>query len=380
MLTEDDVKKLMQDPSVDNRAEAATKIASQFEKGKLSDGERKIAEEIFRIMVEDAEVRVRESISKQLKECPDVPHDVAVSLARDVDDVSLPMLQYSQVLRDSDLVEIIQSQDVSKQVAVASRSSVSTAVSDALVATHNENVVTSLVANKGAEISDESFESVMKDFGNNKKIQEELIDRDKLPIGVAERLVHTVSEAMKKKLMAHHNLSASITNDVVLQSRERATLGLMTPWSSERDVEKLVKSLKDNGRLTPTIILRSLCMGDVGFFEAAMSILTKVPLVNVRVLVHDQGSMGFKALYSKAGMPGTLFPAFRSAIEVFSEMEFDGQPGDKERFTCRLLERLLTQFEDMGIVETDDMEYLMTRFNKIVDAQDAAPAGMANGE
>ena len=126
-------------------------------------------------------------------------------------------------------------------------------------------------------------------------------------------------------------------------------------------------------RLTPTIILRALCMGDVGFFEAAMAVLSKVPLVNVRLLIHEKGEHGFKAVFDKAQTPPALFQAFRSAIDVFNEMEFTSESNDHEHFTQQLLERLLTQFEEMGMVEDADMEYLLSKFNKIVDGtQDAA--------
>ena len=58
-------------------------------------------------MIKDAEVRVREALAQNLKENPDLPHDVALSLAQDVDQVALPILQFSDVLTDDDLIEII---------------------------------------------------------------------------------------------------------------------------------------------------------------------------------------------------------------------------------------------------------------------------------
>ena len=81
-----------------------------------------MAEDIFRIMGKDTEVRVREALSQNLKEKPNVPHDIAVSLAKDVDSVSLPVLQFSEVLSDADLIEIVRSQDPAKPVAIAQRS------------------------------------------------------------------------------------------------------------------------------------------------------------------------------------------------------------------------------------------------------------------
>ncbi len=77
LLSKSDVAKLMSDSSTEARSETAEKIASQFGGGELSDKEREIAEEIFRVMVKDAEVRVRQALSKQLKDSDNVPHDAA---------------------------------------------------------------------------------------------------------------------------------------------------------------------------------------------------------------------------------------------------------------------------------------------------------------
>lgn len=148
-LTEAEHAKLLSDTSGETRAKTAAKIAQNFGDGDLKAWEREIAEDIFRIMGKDTEVRVREALSPNLKENPNVPHDIAVSLAKDVDSVSLPVLQFSEVLFDADLIQIVRSQDPAKPVAITQRSSVSEFVSSVLVDTENSDVVTSLVSNEG---------------------------------------------------------------------------------------------------------------------------------------------------------------------------------------------------------------------------------------
>ncbi|MGB1547821.1 MAG: hypothetical protein ACPHIA_04730, partial [Alphaproteobacteria bacterium] len=81
-LTNADVAHLLSDPSADVRADTAAKIAAQFESGQLSDTERELAEQIFRVMVQDAALLVREALSHHLKACSFLPHDVALALAK----------------------------------------------------------------------------------------------------------------------------------------------------------------------------------------------------------------------------------------------------------------------------------------------------------
>ena len=96
-LTQDDVARLLTDPSAQTRAETAAKIAQDFGADRLTPEEREMAQEIFRIMAKDAEVRVREALSFNLKENSAIPHEVAKAFAQDVDLVALPILQFSEV-------------------------------------------------------------------------------------------------------------------------------------------------------------------------------------------------------------------------------------------------------------------------------------------
>lgn len=364
-LTKEDVVRLMNDPSTSSRIEAASKIASGVGDANLTDQERGLAQEIFRIMVNDAEVRVREALAANLKDSPYLPHDVAITLARDVDSVALPVLNLSEVLTDSDLVEIIHTQGEEHQIAIAERANVSETISDVLIDTANEKVVTSLISNEGANISDTSFEKVVDTMGDKETIQTAMINRSTLPITVAEKLVTKVSEAMREQLLEKHELSNDVATDLLLQTRERATVMLSTE-AGAGDVQVLVKQLFDNNRLTASIILRALCMGDLRFFEAAMAQLSDIPLLNARTLIHDPGKLGLKRLWASANLPDAQFVAASAAVDAAKELEYDGGTNDRERYSRRLIELVLTQYDDLGVeFDSDDLEYLLAKINTL---------------
>jgi len=366
MLTKEDVNALLKNPSGEVRASTAEKIAFQFDKGELSSDEKHLAEEIFRIMVHDAEVRVREALAQNLKENINVPRDVAKSLAKDVDSVALPIIKFSEVLTTEDLIEIVESQGEEKQKAVASRAYVQKEVSAAIVSRGGEEAVATLVANEGAIITEDSFNKVVERFGDSEKVQKPLVFRSKIPITVAEKLVAKVSEELKRHLVTNHELPADIATDLVMQTRERATINLSAQSNSEDEVNQLVTQLHENGRLTPSIIMRAICMGDLKFFEHALAVASGIPVGNARMLIHDSGSLGFESLYKQAGQPGEMFPAARAALDVMRETTFDGGENDRERFQRRMIERILTKYDEMGVeFESDDLEYLLTKMSSL---------------
>lgn len=363
MLTEADVRKLMTDPSPDARVETATKVSKAFYGGELSEKERALAAEIFRIMVMDAEVRVREALSVNLKSSPELPKDVALDLARDVESVALPVLEFSTVLSDADLIDIVRSSGAEKQVAVARRADVSNNLANALIDhARAGKVVATLVNNPGADLKPADLEKAFARHGGDNAVSNSLVSRSNVPLTVSEKIVARVSEALREHLLSHREIPAEMAADLVLQARERATAGLLPPGIKSADVVDLVQQLRDNQRLTPSLILRTLCTGDITFFEASLAVLANMPIVNACVLIHDEGPLGLQSIYQRTPLPANLFPAFRVAFDVARETQYDGGENDRQRFSARVIERVLTQFEDLG---SDNLDYLMKKLKQL---------------
>ena len=360
-LTNEDVERLTQDRSADVRAETATKVAASLD-ASLTVNERELANDVCRQFVHDAAVEVRAALAESLKQSDAVPHDIAASLAADAAEVALPILQFSQVLTDQDLLEIIGADDPKKQVAIARRETVSADVADALVETHNEDVVAELVANDGAEIREETFEKVLDEFQDSDRVKTPMVYRKRLPMAVAEQLVSLVSERLCDHLMTHHELPESLRTDLLLKTRERAVMTL----SSTETAGELVEALAQNGRLTGSIIIRAICMGDMPFFEFALAHKAEVPIDNARVLIHDEGPLGLKAIYRKAHLSDKFFPIARAAIDVSHETDYDGDDHDRERYCRRMIERVMTQFEEPSAnFDQENVEYLLDKINEL---------------
>lgn len=360
-LSQQDVAKLLNDPSITTRRETASKVARQMG-DVLNERERKLAEDIVRVFLRDAAATVRAALSENLKNNPNVPHDLAMTLAKDIDEVSVPMIQFSEVLTDDDLIAIVRDSGTEKQVAVASRASVSETVSEALADTGKEDVVATLVGNQGAKIAEKTFAKVVESFADSEKVASGMVRRPKLPIAIAERLVNRVSGHLRDELVAKQNLPDAISSDLILQARERATMGLLSADSERLEVETLVAQLHENGRLTPSIILRAVCMGDLRFFEAALARLADIPIPNAWKLISDPSGRGLDSILRKCRIPNGLFRVFRAAVDVAGETNYDGGQNDRERYRSRVIERILTTCED-GF-DSDNLEYLVAKLSR----------------
>lgn len=367
-LSNEDVKRLLSDPSVDNRSETARKIAENFSDNTFTDNERHLALEIFQVMVQDATDRVRQALSEHLKDCPHIPHQLAVTLAGDVDVVAAPMLQFSEVLTDEDLIDIIRTSGEAKQSAIASRRAVSEVVTDSLIVHGNENVAVRVLGNPGAQVSESTFEKAFDRFGDDDRVGDVITRRGLMPVSVAERLVMKASERLEKQLSAKVDLSADSMADMIVNIRERATLTLVDPRFGIGDARELVKALAEHDRLTPSIVIRGLCMGDLAFFEAALAHLANVPGTNAMILIHDEGRRGLKALWNKAKMPEAMLPVVAAAVDIAKELDYDGDAHDRERYRRRVIERVLTRCDegqfDLGRLDHESLEYLLAKLGE----------------
>lgn len=303
-----DVARLTADPSADNRAAMAAKLAAEFNGSQLGNRERKIAEDIFRALVQDAEVRVREALSSHLSSAPDIPQDVALALAKDVDSVALPILEFCEALSDKDLIDIIQAGNPGKQEAVAKRGAVTGGVANALIDAGNERAVARLVGNDGAQLDQKALERVMTDYAGSNEIAANMAGRANLPAVVSEKLVNEITHRIQSSLVKKQMAPSSLVKALVKGAQEKATLSLLRDGCTTPDeLEGLIDHLKARGRLTPSLAIEALSEGDLAFFEVATARLAGIPIKNARTLIHEQGRLGIESLLKSIsqGLPIT---------------------------------------------------------------------------
>jgi uncharacterized protein (DUF2336 family) len=114
--------------------------------------------------------------------------------------------------------------------------------------------------------------------------------------------------------------------------------------------------------LTAGLVLRALLSGNVEMFEEALADLSGMTLTRVSALVHDKSIAGFRALYDKAGLPASTYPAFREAVEAMREGGFIGYVGAATRLKRRMVERVLTRCAEETLGDIEPLLTLLRRF------------------
>ncbi|MDB2415515.1 DUF2336 domain-containing protein [Rickettsiales bacterium] len=308
-LTASDIEKLIKSDD-EKKLEVTQKISDYYSSGGFKAEDMQFVTQIFRSLVKDTKIEIRKALSDAIKDMDDVSEDVVRVLAADVGEVSIPILQFSEVLTDEDLIEIItSSNDSEKQVAISKRSNVAEGVSNALIETSNEDVVDSLLKNESAAVSSEGYDKIVEKFAEKEEIMESVITRDSLPISIVERLTSTISDAIYNKLADKHRDVFDKVGSVVKRGQDVTVMKMIGMKTTERDYahfRMIMDKMKIAEDLAP---IYALCMGNLAIFEACIARKTQTPIINIRTLVFDETNRGIKALYKKTGLPENLFVA-----------------------------------------------------------------------
>ncbi|WP_049767791.1 DUF2336 domain-containing protein [Parvibaculum lavamentivorans] len=365
-LTVADVQRLLTDTSEDARAAVAAKVASQFSTITLAPRERELAHEILGYLVRDVAVNVREALSRCLNDNPAAPRNIVLHLARDIDQVAIPILERSPVLTDEDLVGLVYYGSSDKQCAIAGREEVRATVSEAIAHRGDRSAVLKLIHNSGAVINEAAATMLVQRYADDADVAAPLVQRNELPALLVERLIAMVSEQMREYLVSHHEVDGRVAATLEEQARERATTDTIGRMGND-DLRGLVAQLAENNRLTATLILRAACVGEIRFVEAAFAELTGVPDERIWRLIHDVGALGFRAVYARAGMPEALYPAFRCVLDTYHAVRSSDGSLELDFYRLHVLEGLQETFETVA----PDLDSMIDKLAKIIGPQPA---------
>ncbi len=357
-----DVVNLKNNPSVAARNEVAEKICDQFNMQKFSDEENTIVTEIFRLLAKDIETSIRRTLSVKLKENDRLPQDIAFLLANDVLDVAQPILEFSPVLSESDLVAIIRStKDMGKWQAIARRDVITAPVSHELIETKQAEVVQALVTNKNSVISQNDLQNVLQIFNGSNTILSALVERGNLPTKVAERLITLVSGHLEKQLEQKYGIFKHVVKSTLEEVREDRTIEDVSIRSNQQQVADLVEHLFVNKKLTSSIVIRALCKGDLPFFEESLAKLANLPHKDAKARVWNSNPRSFAELYNMAGLPESVLDAVQVVLKFTMEEIQHGTDTKDPTFAGKMIERIMQQGYDRSV---NNMQYLIVLIGK----------------
>jgi uncharacterized protein (DUF2336 family) len=291
-----------------NRSEIYVAIATLFrvQGNHLSERERTLMRDILKRLALDVEMAIRISLAERLADDPDAPLELILLLADDTVEVARPILLRSLKLSDHNLIELLASADVERQMVCAARPQIGESVSEKLAESNAEPVLVTLVRNATARIAAGTFETLVEKSRHIAALREPLAHRDDLPGPLANRLCDWVSDALKTYLVDSGRLSQKIATQEV----EAAAQTVSGPARNDPrgSGQKLVDKLAIAGQLKPGFLLRVLQQGQTELFDLAFAKLLEIDQTKFCEIFYRKGPRPAALACHAVGIDRCVFP------------------------------------------------------------------------
>ena len=308
-------------------------------------------------LLDDPASAVRRALAEAIAHEVAVPRHLVAALAQDQSSVAVPVLRFSPLLDDADLVDAVAIGDAAAQRAVALRALIRASVAAALVEVGDAPAVVALCCNENADIPPAVMRRMLDRFRDEADVREAMLARGDLDPGMRHDLVAAITEALTRFALECAWMSPERADRITRETRDKAAVTIAAHAVRHEGAggpRRLVSHLRACGHLTPALILRALLSGNLALFEAALAELSGASPIRVAGHVRDAGGLGFASLYAKSGLPPALLPAFRTALASLREgrLDLNGASGTLQRpAVIRVLEACLaTRDPDLGKV------------------------------
>lgn len=329
------------------RADAAHALARSWLGSDLTPSERDDAEAAMTWLLDDRAPAVRAALADALADSDAAPRHIILSFANDIPPIAALVLMRSPLFLDAELVDFAALGESDMQMAIARRPSVSATVAASLAETGELDACLELLANPAATLTRGALERLVERFDSNAELRKALMTRPGVPLAVKQKLVAQLAESLCRVPTVGSGLKADRARTVLGEARDRITVA-MAQDADGADMVSLVEHLRASAQLTPTLLLRALCTGNMRLFVVALADLGDMPARRVEAVLAGGWSSSLRALFKRAGLPPKLHSAFATAVIGYREMAGSGEMPTGFSFTRRMIERVLANHEPDG--------------------------------
>jgi uncharacterized protein (DUF2336 family) len=290
---------LVTDDDVEVRQELARKIARMLPdlaEDEISNIREKVIE-ILETLASDQFPQVRRIISEELKTFDFAPKHIIMKLASDEQlEVCAPVLEYSPLLSTDDLKEIIAATSVDGALkAMAQRSHVDEDLSEAITLSLDIPAVAALLANKNAQIREDTLDSIIDQATKIEKLHKPLVNCTGLSIRAIKRIATFVASSLVSQMISTYDLDKKLADNLLRQVRTRIKESGVDEEKKET-LENQARKFYDQGLLDDAFIENTIKNRQKELLYLCLAELAKMPADSIRKIIKSKKARRVVAL------------------------------------------------------------------------------------
>ena len=230
--------------------------------------------------------------------------------------MAAPILEYSPLLSDDFLIELINSGPIQGAMsAIAKRSRVAEPVADAIAAAQDVPAVGSLLANSNAQIREETLDSIIDGAAEVESWHEPIVNRPSLSQRAIKRVAGVVTSSLLQILRERSDLDDETARELKKAVERRLEK------ESKADVNALSTSraelMFNDGKLNDEVIVDEIKLKNHEFITQALALMAEVKEPLVRQTFDSKNGKSITSLAWTAGLTmGTAMQLQRKLAKV----------------------------------------------------------------
>jgi uncharacterized protein (DUF2336 family) len=276
------LKNLSSSASSDERRELLRQVTDALTNNARSPSEAEFAEldEVLTLAASEYSTQVRTEFARLVAASVTRFCHASEQFALDDIEVAQPVLRHSRALSEETLLRVVAEKSQAHILAVTKRDGVSEKLSEAIVSKGSDEVVSSLLANERARISDTTYEVVARRAETNRLLQAPFVRRQGVPIDLLNDLYLKVEKDLRKEIIQKFDsVPPADLEKAFERSRARVTTAFRQLPEDMALARKRVSLIESNKQLQPQILPALLREGKDSrtTFKLALARLVDVP-------------------------------------------------------------------------------------------------------
>jgi uncharacterized protein (DUF2336 family) len=313
-----DLIEMAKEPSSERRRELLRGVTDLFfASDDMKRGEElELFDDVLSHLAGEMEEAVRLELASRMAAAAAPPRGLLRDLARDTSiDVARPVLAQSPALSDEDLLSVARTRGQDHLRAISQRSSVSEAVSEAIVERGDDATLGVLLANEGALMSRETHELVVDRAADNPDLHEAVVRRQSLPLDLLNEMYFMVEARLRGEILARNDSVDPAQLDAALAAgrKQVATRDGALP-SDYADAEKQIRILRLRGAITPQLLAGFLRAREMTKFLVALSELAEIDFHTAKRILERRELDALSIVCKAAGFERSLYLTFAVLI------------------------------------------------------------------
>jgi uncharacterized protein (DUF2336 family) len=337
---------VIEDGSVAERRQLADELARFSCDSETPANERNaIVPHLLKLAV-DPEFVVQEALARGLVYARELHADVVFTLVAGEDEIALPFIAAARSLDGWRMAAIVRVGDVARQIKIARRPDLAAEAIDEILKKGEAEVALALLDNRHAPLSAKHCRTLYSELGREPAILERLLSWPGLPIDIRIAQARLASRRILR-LVTERGWLAPVDADEIVAGAADATILDLLAGAEPDDLATAIAFMAEKDMLTPAVLLRAACLGEMQVVEAGLAHLAGLTCSRAQKMMYGRSAMRARALLRRAGIPESCHAVLRAAMAVERQAAEDEIDLDAEDFGRQMIAAMMIEFHAM---------------------------------